>query len=150
VVEADWSSGRRVTARCTTEQNRNLYAVPVNGTMQNSWTPNTLIKQGAKPVALWEDVGEDLPLQVGLEQETGAGVESKPEISASLLPDPVCRPQEASVLEIPRRDESLQFDEILELLETQLTSSEPFTALREFRIAGRIRQLPGNNYVRTM
>jgi hypothetical protein len=39
-------------------------------------------------------------------------------------------------------------DEILELLETQLTSSEVFTALFELEMAGRIRGLPGKNYVR--
>ena len=47
-------------------------------------------------------------------------------------------------------DERLQIDEILELLETQLTSSEVFTALFELEMAGRVRQLPGKNYVRTM
>ena len=54
------------------------------------------------------------------------------------------------VLEVLRTDESLQIDEILELLETQLTSSEVFTALFELEMAGRIRRLPGKNYVRTM
>jgi DNA processing protein len=54
------------------------------------------------------------------------------------------------VLEVLRTDESLQIDEILELLETQLTSSEVFTALFELEMAGRIRGLPGKNYVRTM
>jgi DNA processing protein len=49
-----------------------------------------------------------------------------------------------------RADEAVQMDEILELLETQLTSSEVFTALFELEIAGRIRGLPGKNYVRTM
>ena len=43
-----------------------------------------------------------------------------------------------------------QIDEILELLETQLTSSEVFTALFELEMTGRIRQLPGKNYVRTL
>ena len=62
---------------------------------------------------------------------------------ASLLADPVLRPQEVMVLEVLRADESLQIDEILELLETQLTSSEVFTALFELEITGRIRQLPG-------
>ena len=47
-------------------------------------------------------------------------------------------------------DESLGCDEILDLLETQLTSSEVFTALFELEMAGRVRQLPGKNYVRTM
>jgi DNA processing protein len=54
------------------------------------------------------------------------------------------------VLEVLRADESLQIDEILDLLETQLTSSEVFTALFELEMAGRVRQLPGKNYVRTM
>lgn len=150
VVEASENSGTRVTARCAAEQNRDLFAVPGNVTSKGSWTPNTLIKQGAKLVATWEDVWEDLPSQVRLELEAGASAESKSPTTASLLPDPVLRPQEAMVLEVLRADESLQIDEILDRLETQLTSSEVFTALFELEIAGRIRQLPGKNYVRTM
>lgn len=150
VVEAGENSGTRVTARCAADQNRDLYAVPGNVTSRNSWTPNTLIKQGAKLVATWEDVWEDLPSQVRLELESQAQSASKPASAASLLPDPILRPQEAMVLEVLRSDESLQIDEILELLETQLTSSEVFTALFELEMAGRVRQLPGKNYVRTM
>jgi DNA processing protein len=54
------------------------------------------------------------------------------------------------VLEVLRSDESLQIDEILEVLETQLTSSEVFTALFELEMTGRVRCLPGKNYVRTL
>jgi DNA processing protein len=150
VVEASENSGTRVTARCAAEQNRDLFAVPGNVTNKGSWTPNTLIKQGAKLVATWEDVWEDLPSQVRLELEAEAGSASKPTPGASLLADPVLRPQEAMVLEVLRTDDSLQIDEVLELLETQLTSSEVFTALFELEMAGRVRQLPGKNYVRTM
>jgi len=150
VVEAGENSGTRVTARCAAEQNRDLFAVPGNVTNKGSWTPNTLIKQGAKLVATWEDVWEDLPSQVRLELEAGAPTASKPEASASLMADPVLRPQEAMVLEVLRADESLQIDEILDRLETQLTSSEVFTALFELEMAGRVRQLPGKNYVRTL
>ena len=150
VVEAGENSGTRVTARCAAEQNRDLFAVPGNVTSKGSWTPNTLIKQGAKLVATWEDVWEDLPSQVRLELEAEAPSASKPEAGASLLPDPVLRPQEAMVLEVLRADDSLQIDEILDLLETQLTSSEVFTALFELEMAGRVRQLPGKNYVRTL
>ena len=150
VVEAGENSGTRVTARCAAEQNRDLFAVPGNVTNKGSWTPNTLIKQGAKLTATWEDVWEDLPSQVRLELEAEGAVESKVETTASLLADPVLRPQEAMVLEILRCDSSLQIDEVLELLETQLTSSEVFTALFELELAGRIRCMPGKNYVRTM
>jgi DNA processing protein len=150
VVEAAENSGTRVTARCAADQNRDLFAVPGNVTNKGSWTPNTLIKQGAKLVASWEDVWEELPSQIRLELEDLAPAEAKSPTTASLLPDPVLRPQEAMVLEILRADESLQIDEILELLDTQLTSSEVFTALFELEITGRIRSLPGKNYVRTM
>jgi DNA processing protein len=150
VVEASENSGTRVTARCAADQNRDLFAVPGNVTNKGSWTPNTLIKQGAKLTATWEDVWEDLPSQVRLELESMAPAESRSETSASLLPDPVLRPQEAMVLEVLQKDASLQIDEILDLLETQLTSSEVFTALFELEMAGRIRGLPGKNYVKTM
>jgi DNA processing protein len=150
VVEASENSGTRVTARCAAEQNRDLFAVPGNVTNKGSWTPNTLIKQGAKLTATWEDVWEELPSQVRAELEAEAGFESKPETPASLLPDPVLRPQEAMVLEVLHQDQSLQIDEVLELLETQLTSSEVFTALFELELTGRVRCLPGKNYVRTM
>lgn len=149
-VEASENSGTRVTARCAAEQNRDLYAVPGNVTSKNSWTPNTLIKQGAKLVGTWEDVWEDLPSRIRRELEAEAGDESQPGQPASLLPEPVLRPEEAMVLGALRADESLQIDELLERLDTQLTSSEVFTALFELELTGRIRQLPGKNYVRTL
>ncbi|MDE3200952.1 MAG: DNA-processing protein DprA [Acidobacteriota bacterium] len=150
VVEAGEHSGTRVTARCAAEQNRDVYAVPGNVTNKNSWTPNTLIKQGAKLVATWEDVWEDLPSEVRLELERQSGVASKEEPAASLLPHPVLRPEERMVLDALRADAATQMDELLEKLETELTSSEVFTALFELEMAGRIRSLPGKNFVRTI
>ncbi len=85
VVEAAENSGTRVTARCAEDQNRDLFAVPGNVTNKGSWTPNTLIKQGAKLTATWEDVWEDLPSQVRLELEDEAQGESKSEATASLI-----------------------------------------------------------------
>jgi DNA processing protein len=150
VIEAGENSGTRVTARCAAEQNRDLFAVPGNVTNKGSWTPNTLIKQGAKLTATWEDVWEDLPSAVRLQLEVEVPDESKPGMNASLILDPVLRPQESMVLEVLRADESLQIDQILESLETQLTSAEVFTALFELELTGRVRSLPGKNYVRTM
>ena len=98
----------------------------------------------------YDATGNGLPSRVRMELEAEAGFASKPEAQASLLPDPLLRPEEAMVLEVLRADESLQIDEILELLETQLTSSEVFTALFELEMAGRARQLPGKNYVRVL
>jgi len=154
VVEASENSGTRVTARCAAEQGRDVYAVPGNVTSKQSWTPNTLIKQGAQLTATWEDVWEVLSSQVRLELENGwtaeSGSESKWGVGASLLPEPPVAGNEAIVLEVLRQDAALQMDEILELVETQLTSSEVFTALFELELAGRIRSLPGKNYVRRL
>jgi DNA processing protein len=150
VVEAAENSGTRVTARCAIEQNRDVYAVPGNVTNKNSWGPNTLIKQGARLTATWEDVWEDLPSQVRLELEADLGIESDQEAGASLFTEPVMREQELMVYRLLRHDESRPLDEIMELLDGQLTSAEIFTALFELELARHIKQLPGKNYVRRM
>ncbi len=156
VIEAGEYSGTRITARCAMEQNRDVFAVPGNVTNKNAWGPNTLIKQGAKLTATWEDVWEDLPSQVRLQLEDEIGVrgsdESKSQGSASLfnetgngkpLPE-----HERMVFERLRHDEPVQLDELIEALEAQLASAEIFTALFELELAGRVKQLPGKNYVR--
>jgi len=155
VVEAGEYSGTRITARCAMEQNRDVYAVPGNVTNKNAWGPNTLIKQGAKLTATWEDVWEDLPSTVKreLEEEMGVArqVESNAGGAASLFNDPDDRPlpeYERVVLDRLRRDEALQLDDLIEGLEAQLGSAEIFTALFELELRGRVKQLPGKNYVR--
>ena len=152
VIEAGEHSGTRVTARCAMEQNRDVYAVPGNVTNKNAWGPNTLIKQGAKLTATWEDVWEDLPSQVrlALEDELGQRSESNPDGTASLFSSAELAETERAVLEHLRQDESLQLDELMERLEGRLESPEIFTALFELELAGHVRQMPGKNYLRTM
>jgi len=149
VIEAAENSGTRVTARCALEQNREVFAVPGNVTTKNAWGPNMLIKQGAKLTSCWEDVWEDLPSHIRIELEQSDGFASGPSSEASLFEEPPLPPSEARVLGALRQDEALQMDEILEKLEPELSSSEVFTALFELELAGRIRQLPGKNYVRS-
>jgi DNA processing protein len=152
VIEAGEYSGTRITARCAMEQNRDVYAVPGNVTNKNAWGPNTLIKQGAKLTATWEDVWEDLPSEIRreLEDERGQGgeVESKSGGTASLFIDTPLPAHERLVLDKLKHDESLQLDDLIERLESELASAEIFTALFELELAGRVKQLPGKNYVR--
>lgn len=149
VVEAAEHSGTRVTARCALEQNRDVFAVPGNVTTKNAWGPNTLIKQGAKLTATWEDVWEDLPSQIRLELESEWALASKGSSAASLFEEAPLPPAESSVMSVLRHDEAMQLDEIMEKLEPELSSSEVFTALFELELQGRVKQLPGKNYVKS-
>ncbi len=149
VIEAAEYSGTRVTARCALEQNREVFAVPGNVTTKNAWGPNLLIKQGAKLTSSWEDVWEELPTDIRIALEQSEGFASEGTSEASLFEESPLPPSEARVLSVLRQDEALQMDEILEKLEPELSSSEVFTALFELELAGRIRQLPGKNYVRS-
>jgi len=157
VVEGGEYSGTRITARCALEQGRDVYAVPGNVTNKNAWGPNTLIKQGAKLTATWEDIWEDLPSQARLEMEQALETQSGHDESSSgagaslfsVAPEPAqMSQQERLVMQELRQDESLQLDELIERLETKLVSGEIFTALFELELAGRVKQMPGKNYVR--
>jgi DNA processing protein len=89
-------------------------------------------------------------MKLELEDELSAGGkgESSAAGTASLFKDKPLPEHERIVFEQLRHDESTQLDELIERLEAELGSAEIFTALFELELAGRVRQLPGKNYVR--
>jgi len=77
VVEAGLHSGSLITAECAAEQGRNIYAVPGNINNVCSFGANKLIRDGAVPLTVFDDIIDDLGItrsvpEAKLETELGA------------------------------------------------------------------------------
>ena len=145
VVQGAQYSGSLITARLGMEFGREVYGVPGSITVDVSFAPNQLIKQGAKLVTSWEDVIEELPTEIRAELfpvEATTG-----EQRASLFENALS-PLEKKVFGLLSVDESIHVDELVE--KTELNSSEVLAALCEMEMKGLVRQMPGKQFVKVL
>ena len=95
VIEAEEKSGTLITARLTTEYNRDLLAVPGSVFSPNSKGTNRLIRQGATPITCAEDVLEALGFERDVDEARQASLfmdlSKEEKIVVDLLREPIGR-----------------------------------------------------------
>jgi DNA processing protein len=142
VVEAAEYSGSLITARLALEGNREVFAVPGNITSPNSFGPHVLIRQGAKLVAGWQDVIEELPhpIRERVLMPLIAQMEAarQPELDGD----------EKKIWDMLSPHDAVAIDALLGRL--SLAASDVYSVLLRLESDNLIRQLPGNKYVRRL
>jgi len=63
IIEAGLNSGSLITAECAAEQGRNIYALPGNINSMYSFGANKLIKDGATPLIVFDDIIDELGIR---------------------------------------------------------------------------------------
>ncbi len=133
VIEAGLDSGALITARHALEQNRQVFAVPGSIYNEASAGPNNLLKMGAKLVASVNDILEELNL--GSLQAQVA--------TSQILGD---NEEEQKILNVLTR-QPLHFDQITKAI--NLPASTVAAALTIMEMKGKVRNLGGNQYVKS-
>ncbi len=105
IIEAEEKSGTLITARLTTEYNRDLLVVPGSIFSPNSKGVNKLLHQGATPVTSSEDVLEALGFELPKDEEKQAKLflDLSPEEKkiVDLLREPISRDDLIRALKMP-------------------------------------------------
>jgi DNA processing protein len=133
VVEATEKSGTLLTANHALSQNRQVFAVPGPIYSPTSFSPNNLIKMGAKLVANIQDILEELNL---------ASLAKQIEVK-EIIPD---TREEALILELLSR-EPIHIDKIV--IETKLDTATVCSTLTLMEMKGKAKNLGGMMYVIT-
>ena len=141
VVEAARRSGSLISAKLALSQDREVMAVPGNVTSELSVGPNRLIRDGARPVASWEDVAEALP-SPWRENLLAQRDEKEENNEASLSRDERRLVSELAV------DAAVPIDELAE--RTGLAVSALLALLLGLELKGLVVQHPGKQFQRRM
>jgi DNA processing protein len=126
IIEAEEKSGTLITARLTTEYNRDLLVVPGSIFSSNSKGTNRLLHQGATPVTSSEDVLEALGFELPKDEEKQRKLfeDLSPEEKkvVGLLREPISRDDltRAMKLPIPTANAMLSVMEIKGLIKEEM------------------------------
>jgi len=132
IVEASQKSGALITAAYALEQNREVMAVPGNINQQNSSGTNSLIKKGAKVVAMPEDIFEALNIYYSTELKTKIDYQNATNEERILLKILSSSP--------------IHIDKIIE--NCTLDTSAANSNLIQMELKGWIKNLGGQNYIK--
>ena len=105
IIEAEERSGTLITARLTTEYNRDLLVVPGSIFSSNSKGTNRLLHQGATPVTCAEDVlealGFELPNDEEKQQKLFQDLSPEEKKIVDLLREPISRDDLIRAIKMP-------------------------------------------------
>jgi DNA processing protein len=142
VVEAAEYSGSLITARLAIDNNREVFAIPGNITSPNSFGPHVLIRQGARLVASWQDVVEELPHPIREKIFLPLVAEMQ------AMPEPELEGMQKKVWSLLSLQQAVAIDSLLAKLPSD--PSQVYSALLELETANLIRELPGKKFIRRL
>jgi DNA processing protein len=140
VGEAATDSGSLITAKLALEQGREVFAVPGSVKEQACCGSNRLIKEGAKLIEGAQDILDEILPQVDARQRATLHLDV-----VSMEAQAPLRKEDALVYEALSY-EARSVDAVIE--RTGLTAAQVAATLLSLELSGRIRQLPGQQFIR--
>jgi len=140
VSEAATHSGSLITAKLALEQGREVFAVPGSVREEACRGSNGLIKEGAKLIERARDILDEILPQVDTRLRAALSVDGAPAGSREPLG------KEGALVYETLSYEAQSVDAVIE--RTGLSAAQVAATLLSLELYGRVRQLPGQQYIR--
>lgn len=138
VIEAGLNSGALITANYALEQGREVFAVPGQVTSRLSLGCHQLIKAGAKLTEGWEDIWEEIELQVVSRVPIGRDMTS---------PRSTLEQEEILIVDALEAG-PLQIDDLID--RTRLPAGQMASLLLSLLLKGLVEELPGKSFAKRL